>query len=141
MQRIGLVLLVVTGAAEAPAQNAAAPSELIDQARERMQLVMGSQPNYTCLETIERTRRTVDVSYEIEDTLRLEVALADGTEMFAWPGSKEFESKELTDLLVAGLFGNGNFGIYTRMLFGGSGPQFEYAGEAQVRGRAVMRFT
>ena len=45
------------------------------------------QPNYTCTETIERTRQAPASRAKVEDTLRLEGALVDGKEMFAWPGS------------------------------------------------------
>jgi hypothetical protein len=140
MARITLLLWVVTGARLGWAQTPEPPVQLMARAKERMQIVMGSQPNYTCLETIDRTRKTPDLSASIEDTLRLEVALVDGSEMFAWPGSKEFQTKELRELMITGLFGNGNFGMYTNMLFAGDGPAFEPDGETKIRGRRAIRF-
>ena len=44
-------------------------------------------PNYTCLQTIERsTRDAGNRRYRPLDTVRVEVALVDGKELFAWPG-------------------------------------------------------
>src|SRR5581483_3540644 len=75
------------------------------------------QPDYTCLETVERTEQSGANRSRVEDTLRLEVALVEGKEMFAWPGSRQFEDRELRDLVSTGMFGNGNFAVYARILF------------------------
>ena len=64
---------------------------LLSHIREKMAGILLRQPNYTCTETVERTRQSVGNHSRIEDTMRLEVALVDGKEMFAWPGSKQFE--------------------------------------------------
>src|SRR5438477_6687873 len=77
--------------------------------RAQMAELLRGQPNYTCTETIERTRQTPANRAKVEDTLRLEVALVDGKEMFAWPGSKQFEDRDLSELISTGMFGNGNF--------------------------------
>ena len=92
------------------------------------------QPNYTCTETVERTRQVAGNHSRIEDTLRLEVALVDGKEMFAWPGSKQFEDRELDDLVATGMFGNGNFAIYARILFLSNLAVFENRGRRNWTG-------
>ena len=51
--------------------------DLLPRIREKMTAVLLGQPNYTCTETIERTRQPVGNRARIEDTLRLEVALVD----------------------------------------------------------------
>src|SRR5207244_4252652 len=48
---------------------------LLARIKNRMGENLRRQPNYTCLETIERTRRPQGGKAKIEDTLRLEVAL------------------------------------------------------------------
>ena len=98
------------------------------------------QPNFTCLETVERTRQAPGGTQHVEDTLRLEVAVVDGKEMFAWPGAKEFEDRELRQIVATGMFGNGNYALYARMIFGGGGPRMVYAGEVEIDGRHVARF-
>ncbi|MCU1335554.1 MAG: hypothetical protein JWO19_1135 [Bryobacterales bacterium] len=108
--------------------------------RERMTDVLLRQPNYTCTETIERTRQVAGNHARIEDTLRLEVALVDGKEMFAWPGSKQFEDRELGELVSTGMFGNGNFAIYARILFLSNVAAFEDRGRTDLGGRAALRY-
>src|SRR5581483_10740607 len=99
-------------------------------------------PDYTCLETVERTEQSGANRSRVEDTLRLEVALVEGKEMFAWPGSRQFEDRELRDLVSTGMFGNGNFAVYARILFLTNLAVFEYQGEADFNGRpaVVYRF-
>jgi hypothetical protein len=60
--------------------------------------------------------------------------------MFAWPGSKQFEDHDLRDLVTTGLFGNGNFAIYSRILFLSNVAIFEDRGETQWKGRPARRF-
>ena len=73
--------------------------------------MLARQPNYTCLESVERSvRGGKDREYRTVDTVRLEVALVDNKEMFAWPGSKEFEDTDIRTFVPTGMFGNGDFG-------------------------------
>src|SRR5581483_5893919 len=92
--------------------------------------------------TVERTEQSGANRSRVEDTLRLEVALVEGKEMFAWPGSRQFEDRELRDLVSTGMFGNGNFAVYARILFLTNLAVFEYQGEADFNGRpaVVYRF-
>ena len=108
--------------------------------REKMNEILLRQPNYTCTETVERTRQAVASRARIEDTLRLEVALVNNKEMFAWPGSKQFEDRELRELVATGMFGNGNFAIYARILFLSNVADFEYRGETQLGGRPALKY-
>jgi len=102
--------------------------------------VLRGQPNYTCTETIERTRQAPASRARVEDTLRLEVALVDGKEMFAWPGSKQFEDRDLREVVSTGMFGNGNFAIYARILFLSNVATVEYRGETPLGGRPALRY-
>jgi hypothetical protein len=120
----------------APVQGA----DLLPRIREKMTGVLLRQPNYTCTETVERTRQVVGSRARIEDTLRLEVALVDGKEMFAWPGSKQFEDHDLSELVSTGMFGNGNFAIYARILFLANVASFEDRGEIELDGHRTQRY-
>ncbi len=113
---------------------------LLAEVREKMIYLLASQPNYTCLETIERTRNAPGGGSQIDDTLRLEVALVDGKEMFAWPGAKSFEDRDIRELASTGMFGNGNYAIYARMLFNAAGPDFTYAGQVPLFGLQLARY-
>jgi hypothetical protein len=102
--------------------------------------MLARQPNYTCLESVERSvRGGKDREYRTVDTVRLEVALVDNKEMFAWPGSKEFEDTDIRTFVPTGMFGNGDFGLYAHTVFGGKATEFEYKGEAKLAGASTAR--
>ena len=114
--------------------------DLLVRVRAKMSEILLRQPNYTCTETIERTRQPAGNHSTIEDTLRLEVALVDGKEMFAWPGSRQFEDQDLRELVSTGMFGNGNFAIFARILFLTDIASFEERREAVLAGRPAVRY-
>ncbi|MCZ2148757.1 MAG: hypothetical protein LC126_13390 [Bryobacterales bacterium] len=98
-------------------------------------------PNYTCLETIERSmRRAASRRFELIDLVRLEVAYVDGKEMFAWPGSRTFEDRDITEMVSGGAIGNGSFALHARGIFLSNSALFQYAGEITLAGRAAVRF-
>jgi len=98
-------------------------------------------PNYTCLETIERSvRRSDSKRASIVDALRLEVAVVDGKELFSWPGERQFKERDLRELAPGGAIGNGNFALHAKSVFGGSYVTFTFRGREQRNGREVARF-
>jgi hypothetical protein len=140
MKQVRNMVVALWAAASVWAQTAAPPPDLLVRFHAQMLENMSRQPNYTCLETVERSRQLPGNGVLMKDTLRLEVALVNGKEMFAWPGSKQFEDKNIRELVPIGMFGNGNYGLYARMLFGGAGPAFEYKEQTLLAGNAVVRF-
>jgi hypothetical protein len=125
-------VVVVAASAIVSAQDGAplAP-EIVQLAkiRERMLLNLARQPNYTCVETVERSHRGAPAKkFQLLDTIRLEVALVDGKEMFGWPGSKRFEDVELRNIVTTGAIGNGNFALHARAIFGTTSARFDYRG-------------
>lgn len=137
MNRIVLILGLV---AVAHGQSAPDPEAVLARFRAGMLGNLVNQPDYTCLETVERTRQAPGGALQMQDTLRLEVALVNGREMFSWPGAKEFEDRDLRDLVPTGMFGNGNYGIYARILFGGGGPPFKYRDTIKLDGATALRY-
>jgi hypothetical protein len=115
---------------------------LLARVKARMAENLARLPNYTCTETIERSlRRARGRRFELLDTLRLEVALLEGKEMFAWPGAGRFEDREIRDFAPpGGAIGNGNFAGHVRAVFKGQGPVFQFAGREVRDGRATLRF-
>src|SRR4051794_5160033 len=88
---------------------------LLSRIKIKMAETLRTQPNYTCLQRIERSQRRLPKHrYELLDNLRLEVALVEGKELFAWPGSKKFEDTELHQMVTGGAIGNGNFALHAR---------------------------
>src|SRR5450756_2396414 len=74
-------------------------------------------PNYTCKQTVERSRRRTPArKFELLDTVRLEVALVEGKELYGWPGANRIVESEIGHL-VGGTIGNGDFGLLARAFF------------------------
>ena len=55
-------------------------------------------------------------------------------------GSKEFEDRKLGDLVPTGMFGNGNFAIYARILFLDKVATLEDRGETRWNDRPARRY-
>ena len=133
---VALTMLCLRG------QTVLAPEvDTLAKIRTRMLFNLAHQPNYTCVETIERSARPkLTGKLRIIDTLRLEVALVDRRELFAWPGSKKFEDTDVTQMVTSGAIGNGNFGIHAQALFGTRSATFHYMGEEDLQGKKAIRF-
>jgi hypothetical protein len=115
--------------------------ELLAKIKLHMMDILTHQPNYTCLETVERSLRDASTrKYRLEDILRLEVALVDGKEMFAWPGSKQFEDKDFRTMVPTGTFGTGDFALHERAILGSRAAEFEARGEQNLDGRPAVRY-
>lgn len=128
-------------AAVAAAADLSRETILLARARYHMSENLRQLPNYTCTQTIERTERRGDARrIRPVDVLRLEVALVDGKELYAWPGSKRFEDRELRELIAGGTHATGQFGLYAKSIFQTNIPRFEYAGEAPDRGPRTLRW-
>lgn len=127
---------------QGPAQELVSPeSVLLGRIRAHMHDVLSHIPNYTCIETMDRTRRLGPArQFQMQDTLRMEVALVEGKEMFAWPGSKKFESDDLRTLISGGSYGNGAFALFARAVFISDAPVFVYRGDDPVNGVPLVRW-
>ena len=114
---------------------------LSSQVRQRMAANLASLPNYTCLETIERTvRRQATKKLLFRDRIHVEVAFLDANETFSWPGAASFDPDLLQKIPQVGASGAGGFGGWTRSLFGPSAPNFADAGECVVDSRRGSRY-
>lgn len=125
------------------AQTDSLPPELLQLGKIKIRMIerLTRQPNYTCIETIERSRRrNGSRKFELVDTLRLEVALVEGKELFAWPGERSFHETELNQMVQGGAIGNGNFALHARAVFSSGGPSFTYAGPVELDGKATVRY-
>jgi len=74
--------------------------------KEKIRQDLAQIPNDTCLETIERYEREPHAKpFKPVDTIRLEVSNVDGKELFAWPGARRFEDRDMREVLRRA-FGN-----------------------------------
>ncbi len=144
MRAAGLLIVIAlqSGFAQSsvPSDGLSPESLLLARIRYHMSENLRRQPNYTCLETIERSRRPKGGRGQVQDTLRLEVALVNGKELFAWPGSKKFEDKQLRDIVATGTFGNGNFAIFAYAIFASNSPTFTFRGETKLKGTPAVQY-
>lgn len=114
---------------------------VLSRIKEKMAQNLARLPNYTCLETIERSE-TAGPSRPLKrmDVLRLEVAQVGKEELFSWPGSSSFEEKDLGRLVGVGIVATGDFALHVRSIFQGLAPTFRYLGEEDLNGRRTLRY-
>lgn len=133
--------LTVLLCAATQAQEVTPELLLLARIKVHMESNLKRLPNYTCLQTIERSRRLAPGhKFELVDALRLEVAMVGNKELFAWPGAKNFEDRDLHELVQGGAIGNGNFGLHAYSIFLTSAPMFTYGGERDMNGRKTVRY-
>ena len=117
-------------------------------------------PNYTCLQTIRRERIGARkrkgrkgklrpdgvmefkgaLPLDSADTVKIDVAFADGKELYSWPGAKHFEEKPLPKIVGFGTVSTGDFVTLARTLFVNRNGQFSYVGEVDFKGRRTLRY-
>ena len=138
-----LFLAAATAAGTADPDGAA----LLNRAREKVLDNTRRLPRYTCIETISRTefeppdspstcqtlilmRRLVPArgSVVMRDRLRLDVAVADGGEIFSWAGAGKFDTRDVSQLVGRGASGSGEFGTFLSSVFGSAPDPIHYAG-------------
>jgi hypothetical protein len=74
-------------------------------------------PNYACAETVGRFEKTAkDRDFRSMDTLRLEVAVVEGRELYAKAGG-EFKFDRPIDVIASGAFATGSFSSVVNNLF------------------------
>jgi hypothetical protein len=109
--------------------------------KEKIRQDMTSIPNYTCLETIERAHREPHSrSFKPVDTVRLEVSSVAGKELFAWPGARRFEDRDVKSLVPNGTMGTGMFAMFAQNLFVTGKGTLQYGGEENLAGSVSVRY-
>jgi len=115
-------------------------------------------PHYMCTATVERYRYTTNIrrrlsecdepaqndrklTLQLQDRLRLDVAISPTREMYAWHGAKEFDDRDLLDIVNEGAISTGEFGAHISNLFGSSIATFTYNGDrTDEKGRTLSEF-
>ncbi|MFN7919274.1 MAG: hypothetical protein U0Q16_04210 [Bryobacteraceae bacterium] len=147
MHRRSALLVAACSVAQLAAQQVSSPKlspDLIRISRIKyhMSQTLGRMPNYTCTQTIERSRRPAKSrKFQLLDTIRLEVALVDGKELFAWPGATRFEDREISELVGGGAIGNGNFALHAKSVLMSNFPTYQYLGTFGEPGAQRFRYS
>jgi hypothetical protein len=75
------------------------------------------------------------------DRLRLDVALAEGREIYSWAGARKFEEGEIDELIPDGAMGTGPFATMLLSVFRGRAPRFTYEGQTTLDHRLVFEYS
>lgn len=125
-----------------PATLAAEEEDPAARVVETMRRYIERIPDYSCVETI--TRRLSDPNpdrrRETEDRLRVEVALIDGRERYAWPGATSFDADSPAQLVGYGVSSSGEFGPHAKGIFLSPQAVIRFEGEEEKDGRKLLRF-
>ncbi len=109
--------------------------------KEKVRQDLTSIPNYTCLETIERAHREPHKhSFKPVDTVHLEVSNVYGKELFAWPGSRQFDDRGVASLVTSGMIGAGMFATFAQNLFVSGNGTLQYRDRESLGGRVAIRY-
>ena len=126
------------GAAEAPDREAV----LLARVRAVMEDMLHRLPDYTCVQTIERSaRKPSQTKFRLLDRVRVEVAYYKGSELYAWPGAPKLEERDLAEMVGgAGAIGTGDFALHLMATYRGPAP-LHFAGDEVLEGRAALKIT
>ena len=142
MKRFVVALCVLASGWPARTQSELPPRVLqLAELKRNIKTRLARLPNYTCLETIERSQRKNALqAFRYLDTVRMEVAAVKEREVYAWPGAKEFGDRDITEIVGAGMIGGGTFAEEIRSIFVNNGSTIIWHGEEQRFGRRALRW-
>lgn len=136
-----LALLVSAGAPLGAPDDLPREVLLLAHFKERMRQVLSLAPNYTCLETIQRSIQDRHAkAFSPLDSMLLEVSNVGGKELLAWPGARRFDEADLSSFASSGLMGSGVFASYAHTVFAHNTTTIQYHGDEDVEGRPMARF-
>ncbi len=141
------------------AQTGASPEDLYNRVRQRVIDSVARLPNYTCVQTITRSQygtppanKHATACDEIVrnreahtpplvqwDRLRVDVAIADQHEVYAWVGAARFEEGDLNKLVGGGQTSMGDFGSLVLDIFQNHAAM-RLEGERTVGGRRLIEY-
>jgi len=102
--------------------------DVFKQARDNIARQLSAVSNYTCVLTVSRTLYTEPRRYDsgcaaadrltekpyMQDRLRFDVAVSEGTEIFSWHGGAKFSSSGVNEVVKSGPISSGSFVGYLR---------------------------
>jgi hypothetical protein len=159
MLRWALVTVVVASGLAALGQQPPEPADVLRRTQEHLLPDLARLPRYTCVQTITRKyfrapfthahscagmiqahdERTGELKSTGWDRLRLEVAIAEGQNVFSWVGAAKFEEDNLEELAGIGPLGSGDFGSFLESVL--SRASIGFQGEKAVHGRRLLEYS
>ena len=127
-------VMVVCGAGELPAHILALAREEHAIADELRHL-----PDYTCTETIDRFTAEPGRSLKAQDRIVVEIAVANGHELYARPG-QNFEERSVVEMVGQGFISDGYFSTMLHNVFVGNSAHITYVGAESAGGRRLLHY-
>ncbi len=113
----------------------------LSQLKREVGKAVATLDNYTCLETIDREERKNDRQrFQHLDTLNVEVAVVNDRELYSWPGAKEFEERDVAEMVGAGMMSTGGFRSAIKSVFIDNASTIKWHGEEEFLGRRALRW-
>ena len=126
---------------ETPGSSQIRAETLLARFMPKIRQTLSQVPNYTCLETIQRSVRTRRAkAFTLLDSILLEVSTVKGEELLAWPGARRFDAGDPSALVSGGLLGTGVFASHARNVFLHDTTTIKYGGNEELAGRPLERF-
>ncbi len=143
-------------------------SAILSRALEKLSGTTRRLLKYTCLETIERTyysepAKTMGsdamteappasscgrdfvhnphLALEAKDRLRLEVAVADGSEIHSWAAANRFDSRTVFQMVSTGPLSSGAFGTSLVDIFENKGTQYKFIARKKEGSGEVFEYS
>ena len=147
---MGLLAVAALAFCDPPSTDLPKDVILLHKIRLHMTTELKRVINYTCLETITRSKRAPEtmivavpgksVPFRRTDSIRLEVAEVGNKEMFAHPGEHHFDDRDIMDFGVGGMIGNGVFAGFANDIFRSGAAVYKWIGEERAGARTLLRF-
>ena len=141
--RITAIFVIVIALALPLCAQSGLPPEvlLLSRIRHRAEADLARLPDFTCLETVERSDRNSPVKeFAIRDIVRVEVARVGAHELFAWPGESHFENRPLAAMVGTGMTSSGEYSGHARSVFVGSSALIHYVDEEDLGGHRAAHY-
>jgi len=142
MKSRGLLFCALLAPLTAAPQDLPPGVLLVSRVKAHVKEQMAHMPQYTCLETFERSRKRPGPEGELasQDTVRLEVLFTGHKEFFDSPGGRDFKEENPRVFVGSGLIGNGMFAGHLQTLFVNDQGLFTYRGEEPLAGRPAAKW-
>ena len=119
------------------------PKDVIQLAQLRREVgkSLETLDNYTCVETVEREeRKDARRRFQHVDTVNVEVAVVKDRELYSWPGGKEFEDRDVADMVGAGMISTGSFRSVIKTVLLNNVSTIRFHGDEEILGHRALRW-
>jgi hypothetical protein len=76
----------------------------------------------------------------LQDRLKLDVAVSQGSEIYSWHGEHKFSASTVGEVVRQGPISSGSFNGYLRNIFGERGVDFQFKGRSKSKGIELFDF-